>query len=77
MSKQAIITLTVSILGALKIVLDASGYNMITNDVINTCVNFVSAIVTIAGIIHNHTEVAPIITESEVQAVQEHSLDQA
>ena len=73
MTKQAIITLTISILGAVKILLDASGIHIISNEAINAVVNLVSAVVTVVGILHNHTAPAVSITSSEAEAI---SVDQ-
>ena len=49
-----IVTILVAVLGAVKIVLQAFGLDIITDDQINAIANGVAAIVTIFGVVMSH-----------------------
>jgi uncharacterized membrane protein len=51
-----IVSLTIAILGALKIVLEAFNVDIITDDQINSIANAVAAVVTIVGVILSHSK---------------------
>jgi uncharacterized membrane protein YdcZ (DUF606 family) len=54
LQNRNIATLTVGLLGAAKLVLDSFGWNVITDDQINSIANGVAALVTIAGVVMSH-----------------------
>lgn len=54
MNKINWVTLIVALLGAAKIVLEAFGLDIITDDVINQSSNAVAAIVAIIGVLMSH-----------------------
>ena len=54
MQKGNVVTLIIAILGALKLVLNAFGIDIITEQNINDIANGIAAIVTIAGVIMSH-----------------------
>lgn len=49
-----VVSLTIAILGALKIVLEAFNVDLITDDQINSIANAVAAVVTIVGVMISH-----------------------
>jgi len=54
MQKGNVVTLIIAILGALKLVLEAAGYDIITDQNINDIANGIAALVTVVGVVINH-----------------------
>jgi len=49
-------TLVISLLGAVKLTAQAFGYSFISDELINEIANFVSVVITFAGVIMTHTK---------------------
>lgn len=54
LKNRNVTTLAIGLLGAAKLVLDGFGWNIISDDQINSIANGVAAIVTIAGVVMSH-----------------------
>ena len=67
MQKGNVITLIIAILGALKLVLNAFGIDIITDQNINDIANGIAAIVTVVGVIISHKKQPPIPPEDMVK----------
>jgi uncharacterized membrane protein len=75
MQNRNVASLVIAILGALKLVLQAFGYNVLDDATINTIANCVAAIVTLYGVVATHLRHKPAV-QPPAQADQQQGAQQ-
>ena len=66
------VSLVVAMMGAAKLVLQAFGIDVITDDVIDQSANAVAAIVTLVGVVMSHRKPQPVAENKSVEVNDYH-----